>query len=177
MKYFFIALALGFASIAYSQDTTADLTASVQTASGADINNATITVTNTGTIQKLFPSTCFSTTGVSTDFLTANNVVELVETLTFTTPTQKLSTVDAYVDSGKVYTVKVESTTSDEQTALINSEWVNIRSQRNFKLNDTDWRASSDLTMSDAWKTYRQALRDITTQADPYNIAWPTEPS
>ena len=49
MKYFFIALALGFASIAYSQDTTADLTASVQTASGADINNATITVTNTGT--------------------------------------------------------------------------------------------------------------------------------
>ena len=49
LKYFFIALALGFASIAYSQDTTADLTASVQTASGADINNATITVTNTGT--------------------------------------------------------------------------------------------------------------------------------
>ena len=49
LKYFFIALALGFASIAYSQDTTADLTASVQTASGADINNATITVSNTGT--------------------------------------------------------------------------------------------------------------------------------
>ena len=48
-KYFFIALAIGFASIAYTQDTTADLTASVQTASGADINNATITVTNTGT--------------------------------------------------------------------------------------------------------------------------------
>jgi hypothetical protein len=49
LKYFFIALALGFASIAYSQDTTADLTASVQTASGADINNATVSVTNIGT--------------------------------------------------------------------------------------------------------------------------------
>ena len=49
MKYFIIALAIGFASIAYSQDTTADLTASVQTASGADINNATVSVTNIGT--------------------------------------------------------------------------------------------------------------------------------
>ena len=49
LKYFFIALAIGFASIAYSQDTTADLTASVQSASGADINNATVTVTNSGT--------------------------------------------------------------------------------------------------------------------------------
>jgi len=135
------------------------------------------TVKSTGTIQQLFPNTSFTVAGPNADFLTANNTVELVETLTYTTPTQKLSTVDAYVDSGKAYTVKVESTTSDEQTALINSEWVNIRSQRNYKLKDTDWRASSDLTMSDAWKTYRQALRDITTQADPFSITWPTEPS
>jgi len=135
------------------------------------------TVKSTGTIKQLFPNTSFSATGINADFLSANNVVELIETLSFTTPTQKLSTVDAYVEGGKAYNVKVESTTSDEQTALIDNEWVNIRSQRNFKLKDTDWRASSDLTMSDAWKTYRQALRDITTQSDPFNITWPTEPS
>ena len=29
----------------------------------------------------------------------------------------------------------------------------------------------------DAWKTYRQALRDITKQSDPDNITWPTKPS
>lgn len=135
------------------------------------------TVKNTGTIQQLFPNTSFTVAGPNADFLTANNVVELIETLSFTTPTQKLSTVDAYVEAGKVYNVKVESTTSDEQTALINSEWQNIRSLRNFKLRDTDWRASSDLTLSDDWKNYRQALRDITTQSDPFNITWPTEPS
>ena len=44
-------------------------------------------------------------------------------------------------------------------------------------LQQTDWRASSDLTLSDDWKTYRQALRDITTQSDPFNITWPTAPS
>ena len=60
---------------------------------------------------------------------------------------------------------------------ITEQKWVKIRIQRNTKLSATDWRASSDLTLSDAWKTYRQALRDITTQADPDNISWPTEPS
>ena len=56
-------------------------------------------------------------------------------------------------------------------------KWGDVRVERNRKLSATAWRASSDLTMSDDWKTYRQALRDITTQTDPYNITWPTEPS
>ena len=60
---------------------------------------------------------------------------------------------------------------------ITEQKWVKIRIQRNTKLSATDWRASSDLTMSDDWKTYRQALRDITTQTDPYNITWPTKPS
>ena len=135
------------------------------------------TVKSTGTIQQLFPNTSFTAAGVNADFLSANNVVELIETLSFTTPTQKLSTVDPYVEGGKAYNVKVESTTTDEQTALINQQWANIRFERDRKLQDTDWRASSDLTLSDDWKTYRQALRDVPTQSDPYNIAWPTEPS
>lgn len=135
------------------------------------------TVKSTGTIQQLFPNTSFSIAGVNADFLTANNVVELVENLSFTTPTQKLSTVDAYVDSGKAYSVKVESTTSEEQTTLTNQQWSSIRLQRDNLLKNTDWRASSDLTLSDDWKNYRQALRDVPTQSDPFNITWPTAPS
>ena len=135
------------------------------------------TVKSTGTIQQLFPNTSYSIAGPNADFLTANNVVELVEDLSFTTPTQKLSTVDAYVDGGKAYTVKVESTTSDEQTAFTNQQWANIRLERDRRLQITDWRASSDLTLSDDWKNYRQALRDVPTQSDPFNITWPTEPS
>ena len=135
------------------------------------------TVKSTGTLQQLFPSTIFPATGPNADFLTANNVVELIETLSYTTPTQKLSTVDAYVDSGKAYTVKVESTTTDEQTELTNKKWIEIREIRNQILKETDWRASSDLTLSDAWRNYRQALRDVPTQSDPFNITWPTSPS
>ena len=135
------------------------------------------TVKSTGTLQELFPNTSFAANSPNADFLTANNTVELVEYISFTSPTQKLTTVDAYIEGGKAYNVKVESTTSDEQNTLINEKWANVRVERDSKLQATDWRASSDLTMPDAWKTYRQALRDITTQADPYNITWPTEPS
>ena len=135
------------------------------------------TIKSTGTLKELFPNTSFTTAGPNSDFLTANNVVELIETLSYTTPTQKLSTVDAYLDGGKAYTVKVESTTTEEQTALKNTEWENVRNQRNAKLKKTDWRASSDLTLSDAWKNYRNELRQIPqTQTDPYKNPWPAEP-
>ena len=53
-----------------------------------------------------------------------------------------------------------------------------LRRQRNQLLEESDWRAVSDLTMSDAWKTYRQTLRDLPANtADPNNVTWPKEPS
>jgi len=42
----------------------------------------------------------------------------------------------------------------------------NLRTKRNTLLAKTDWTSSSDLTMSDAMKTYRQQLRDATTGLD-----------
>ena len=56
-------------------------------------------------------------------------------------------------------------------------EMEDIRSHRNRLLTETDWMANSDVTMSDAWKTYRQELRDITASNIVYaNVTWPTKP-
>tara|TARA_B100000287_G_scaffold420011_1_gene458900 strand:- start:603 stop:881 length:279 start_codon:yes stop_codon:yes gene_type:complete len=56
-----------------------------------------------------------------------------------------------------------------------------LRRRRNVLLTETDWLGNSDVTMSTAWKNYRQSLRDITktTPADDAlsNITWPTKPS
>ena len=53
-----------------------------------------------------------------------------------------------------------------------------LRGERNDKLAETDWLANSDVTMSDEWKTYRQALRDLPANtSDPSNPTWPTKPS
>lgn len=52
-----------------------------------------------------------------------------------------------------------------------------VRKERDEKLAATDWRASSDLTLSTEWATYRQALRDVPSQAGfPNTITWPSEP-
>ena len=52
-----------------------------------------------------------------------------------------------------------------------------LRQERNAKLAETDWWASSDLTMTSAQTTYRQTLRDITKTATSLDdVAWPTKP-
>ena len=135
-------------------------------------------VTKTGTIFELFPNTSFSKAGPNATFISNNNLVEITEWLATTEPDQKLTKVDVYLDSGKAYSVKVETCTDEEKAANIAMQWEIIREERNEKLEATDWRASSDLTMSDEWKNYRAELRSIPqTQTDPYNITWPTPPS
>ena len=46
-----------------------------------------------------------------------------------------------------------------------------IRQERTNLLAECDWMGMSDLTMSDAWKTYRQKLRDITKGVDTVDKA------
>ena len=66
---------------------------------------------------------------------------------------------------------------------ILAEKWANVRRQRDRLIAATDWRVivasesdeGSDLPTK--WKTYRTNLRDITEQADPDNITWPTEPS
>jgi hypothetical protein len=52
-----------------------------------------------------------------------------------------------------------------------------VRQTRDDKLSETDWRFRSDMTPSQAWKDYCQALRDVPTQAGfPWTITWPDAP-
>ena len=57
-------------------------------------------------------------------------------------------------------------------------EMESIREHRDRLLTETDWMANSDVTMSDAWKTYRQDLRDIPASNTVYkDVTWPTKPA
>jgi len=52
-----------------------------------------------------------------------------------------------------------------------------VRNRRDRLLAETDWMALSDVTMSSEMTTYRQALRDIPSQAGfPFSVTWPTKP-
>ena len=77
--------------------------------------------------------------------------------------------------------VNVEMTDA-EQTAfeadiVAVDEGLPIRIKRNELLAETDWMALGDVTMSDAWKTYRQALRDLPAQSGFPDVDMPTKPS
>ena len=82
-----------------------------------------------------------------------------------------------------------DSAIDAELTRLNNAESMRLlRLERDSKLVKTDWMSLSDSpTMSDAWKTYRQALRDLPASASPKlesdgnldmtSVTFPTEPS
>lgn len=66
----------------------------------------------------------------------------------------------------------------DERT--IEEAWASVREDRNKRLASTDWVALPDSPVTGAqqalWISYRQALRDITNQPDPFSITWPIAP-
>ena len=85
-------------------------------------------------------------------------------------------------------TQPTETEVNSKISELDNAEPMKLlREERNRRIALTDWRASSDLTLADAWKTYRQALRDLPASASPKldsnyeldltSVTWPTEPS
>ena len=71
--------------------------------------------------------------------------------------------------------------TSDEvKKEIVDNNLTILRLQRNFLLKETDWWASSDLTMTDAQKKYRQDLRDITKtfkSSDDKDFKFPEKPT
>lgn len=63
--------------------------------------------------------------------------------------------------------------------ARLDAQWASVRAQQRQKLYESDWTCSVtdyEVPNRDAWVQYRQALRDVTTQSDPFNIVWPTSP-
>ena len=74
----------------------------------------------------------------------------------------------------------VESlSTSQINTIVLEHKWKVVRKQRNDLLVECDWTQGADVpnAIKSSWTSYRQALRDVTTQSDPDNITWPTKPS
>ena len=88
--------------------------------------------------------------------------------------------VEHNIQTGKTTT---RDYTQAEKDAIANAmptteqKWKRIRQDRTQLLKDTDYAALPDSPeMTSEMATYRQALRDITTQ-DVDNITWPSKPS
>ena len=64
---------------------------------------------------------------------------------------------------------------------ILSRKWESVRVRRNILLEQSDWVVTkafeTGVPVDDAWKNYRQALRDVPLQSNVDNISWPTLPS
>ena len=145
-----------------------------------------------GEHKTLFPNTSFPASGPPADWMTQNSALPVTVFRSYNGLTEKSTNVDPYIEDGVVYLHKIEALDDSQkaaaQTAKDNAAAEATRAERDSRLAETDWMANSDVTMADAWKTYRQALRDITKHSNwPYlkspdpqgsgDNDWPVKPS
>ena len=83
-----------------------------------------------------------------------------------------------FVDNRWTQSWAVRDLTAEEVASRDNAKADAVRAERNAKLEASDWTQVADAPVDKAaWATYRQALRDITSQSGfPWTIDWPTQP-
>ena len=106
-------------------------------------------------------------------------------------PVQSVSVDDDYtknivegtpIFSGSVYiqTWNITDATEEEINTKKEEKWIEIRDIRDSLLAQSDWTQFQDSPITGSklteWQTYRQSLRDITNQSNPFSLNWPTKP-
>ena len=80
---------------------------------------------------------------------------------------------------GKYYQNWIQTdATQSEIEQILEDKWFEVREIRNQLLMECDWTQLSDISteIKNLWSSYRQDLRNITNQTNPFNIIWPVKP-
>ena len=93
--------------------------------------------------------------------------------------TKNISEGTPNLTDGIYYQNWVQANASDSEKELrLAIKWSEIRELRNQLLSECDWTQLSDVSESirTSYQSYRQDLRDISSQSDPFSIVWPEKP-
>ena len=130
----------------------------------------------TKTLNALMPNTEYVSHG---EISSAEDLTTVIE---FVTGADSAGTAitQAWDESNDTYSPFTYAEYTAKYTEIENAEPMRLlRVERDRRLAETDWMAGSDLTMSSAWTTYRQALRDVPAQEGITgldDVTWPTKP-
>lgn len=123
-----------------------------------------------------FPNTSFGERGPSVEWITEAGYYVISVWKPYDHATEKLVPAAPHLFDGMCCLVDVEPLTQEELDQRVVTQWQVVRNQRNQMLKDTDWTQVADSPVDKpAWALYRQALRDITQQPDPFSITWPEQ--
>jgi len=91
-------------------------------------------------------------------------------------PAEKKAVVDGVeqVDGKWQHKWTIVDMTAEDTAALANT----VRKDRNLLLQECDWTQVGDSSVADAWKDYRQELRNVpASDGFPHTVNWPTKPN
>ena len=128
--------------------------------------------------RKLYPNTSFPQI-INAETLTDFGAVALLEGPQATPTRYQIAFRDGVQEiDGQWFTKYSVADMDDEaKTAKDTEQARSVRASRDDKLKATDWRFRSDMTPSQEWKDYCQALRDLpNTTGFPWDMTWPTAP-
>ena len=134
-----------------------------------------------GPLSVLFPHTGFSSGEATLEFMQENNIMEVIDSIAYNEDIERVEFTSPYFRDGKVYVINTVQMTEEERTIFSQTKkegkWISIRQERNDRLLESDWTQLNDSPVDkQVWATYRQQLRDVTLQPDPFNIDWPVKP-
>jgi len=134
-----------------------------------------------GHYKTMFPNVSFPSSGPDAQWMEQNNAKIVLSTKPFDRTTQRIESVEPYVEDDYVYNVRIVDLTEQETTDRANTVNEQIattkRSERNRLLTDTDWTQITDSPLTSEkkteWANNRQALRDLPTNNDWPNVEMP----
>ena len=134
-------------------------------------------ITAHGEHTEVFPNVSFPQEGLDLMWAQERNAYQIQSDKPHTS-TEKLTSVEPYIEDGVVYDVIVEDKTQDELDAETAQKATEVRYKRNMLLTQSDWTQLADAPVDNlAWAVYRQSLRDITLQAGfPFDVIFPVIP-
>ena len=116
---------------------------------------------------------------IPTEILSDFGVFEVTQTQKPNDYTKNISEGTPTLTDGIYYQnwVQIDAYDSEKELRLA-IKWSEIRELRNQLLSESDWTQLSDVSESikTSYQSYRQDLRNITTQSDPFSIVWPEKP-
>ena len=146
------------------------------------IDKVIIQIVDEQSLREMYPSTHFPAviTQVALDGFENWYVVEDETSMPeYDKSSKKVEFVRALNGKKVLGKYNVVNLSDAEKLAAKEARKIDVRYHRDNTLNSTDYLMTSDLfnsfSVADQEKIveYRQALRDLTDQADPFNITWP----
>jgi hypothetical protein len=130
-----------------------------------------------GEHTEVFPNVSFPPEGLDLMWAQERNAYQIQSDKAHS-QTEKLTSVEPYIENGAVFDVIVEAKTQDELDAEKTQKANEVRYRRNMLLTQSDWTQLADAPVDNlAWAVYRQSLRDITLQAGfPFTVDFPVAP-